>query len=43
MGHAVRDYLFAAGTSFGLSDVFPEMGEFLKKIKIKMAKVKRDW
>jgi len=42
MGHAVQDYLFAVGTSFGLSDVFHEMGEFLK-IKIKIAKMKCDW
>lgn len=41
-GHAVQDYLFALGTSFGLSRVFHEMGEFFR-IKIKIAKVKCDW
>lgn len=39
-GHAIQDYLFALGTSFGLSHVFQEIGEFLK---IKVAKVKCDW
>lgn len=40
-GHAVQDYLFALGTSFGLSNVFHEMGEFFKITKI--AKMKCGW